>query len=58
MTGQRAMVAVLALAVLSIAGIVGMLVVESGAWDGALFAVAALPLLAGGYACWTRRAGA
>ncbi len=55
MTGQRAMVAVLTLAVLSIAGIVGMLVVESGAWDGALFAVAALPLVAGGHAYWSRR---
>ena len=49
MTGQPAMTLVLVLAVLCGAGIVGMLLVEAGAWDGVLFVVAALPLLVGGW---------
>jgi len=49
------MTLVLVLAALCIVGIVGMLLVESGALDGVLFVVAALPLAAGGYAYWTRR---
>lgn len=49
MTGSRAMTLVIALAVLSVAGIVGMLLVDGGALDAALFVVAALPLAAGGW---------
>ena len=39
---------VLALALLSVAGIIGMLLVDSG-WDWAFFALAALPLAVGGW---------
>jgi len=48
-TGQRAMTLVVVLAVLAVAGIVGMLLVDGGASDGGLFLVAALPLAAGGW---------
>ncbi|MGB3394347.1 MAG: hypothetical protein WA956_11075 [Stenotrophomonas sp.] len=46
MTGARAMWLVVALAAVSVAGIVGMLLAESG-WDWLFFAMAALPLPAG-----------
>ncbi|SBV36688.1 hypothetical protein STPYR_11618 [uncultured Stenotrophomonas sp.] len=53
-TGARAMWQVVALAAVSVAGIVGMLLAEGG-WDGLFFAMTALPLAAG---LWFRhRAG-
>lgn len=52
MTGARALIVVALLALLSIAGIVGMLLVEDGLADGVLFLIAALPLAAG---YWLRR---
>lgn len=48
MTGARALWLVVLLALLSVAGIVGMLLADSALADGALFLVAALPLAAGG----------
>jgi len=54
MTGARAMWLVVALALVSVAGIVGMLLAESG-WDGLFFAMMALPLAAGLW--FWRRAG-
>lgn len=53
LTGRLAMSLVIALALLSVAGIVGMLLVDGGAADGVLFLVAALPLAAG---YWLHRA--
>jgi hypothetical protein len=49
------MTLVLVLAALGVLGIVGMLPVEGPAGDGALLVVAALPLAAGAWACWSRR---
>jgi len=46
-TGARALTLVVLLALLSVAGIVGMLLVEGGVADGALLLIAALPLAAG-----------
>jgi len=51
MTGARAMWLVVALALVSVAGIVGMLLAESG-WDGLFFAMTALPLAAGLWFWW------
>ena len=49
MTASRTMRLVLVLAALSVAAIIGMLLVDGGGWDGVLLAVAALPLAAGGW---------
>ena len=54
MTGARAMWLVVALAAVSVAGIVGMLLAEGG-WDWLFFAMTALPLAAGLW--FWRRAG-
>jgi hypothetical protein len=48
MTGARAMWLVMALALVSVAGIVGMLLAEGG-WDWLFFAMTALPLAAGSW---------
>lgn len=55
MTGQRALALVIVLALLSVAGIVGMLLVEAGGADGVLLLVAALPLAAGALLYWNHR---
>ncbi len=52
MTGKRALVLVIALALVAMAGIVGMLLAE-GRWDGVCFIMAILPLAAG-LGCWWR----
>lgn len=48
MMGQKTLRLVLVMALLSIAGIIGMLLVDSG-WDWAFFALTALPLAVGGW---------
>ncbi|HEY8515420.1 MAG TPA: hypothetical protein VIS07_07900 [Candidatus Binatia bacterium] len=56
MNGQRAtLTLVVVLAVLAVAGIVGMLLAENPAADGAAFLVATLPLVVAAWACWARR---
>ncbi|MFT4198158.1 MAG: hypothetical protein QM601_09655 [Pseudoxanthomonas sp.] len=52
MTGARALWLVVALALLAVAGIVGMLLAEHG-WDGLFFALTALPPAVGA-GCWWR----
>lgn len=47
MKGRRTLLVVTVLALLCLCGIVGMLLAES-AWDWLFFAMAALPLAAGG----------
>lgn len=54
MTRRGAVPLVVGLAVLAVAGIVAMLLVD-GVADGAGFALAALPLVVGGWAAWSRR---
>ncbi len=48
MNARKTLSLVVAMALLSVAGIIGMLLVES-AWDWAGFALAALPLMVGGW---------
>ncbi|WP_165797374.1 hypothetical protein [Solimonas fluminis] len=48
MRARKTLWRVLAMALLSVAGIIGMLLVDSG-WDGAFLALAALPLAVGGW---------
>lgn len=54
MNGRRTMLLVAALALLSIAGIVGMLLAD-GAWDGCFLALTALPLIVGSWRVHTLR---
>lgn len=51
MTGARTMMAAVLMALLSLAGIVGMLVAEAGAWDVVFFFLALLPFMVAA-ACW------
>lgn len=54
MNGRKALWLVVLLALIGIAGIVGMLLV-GGIWDSALLLLAATPLLLGGWRAWTMR---
>lgn len=55
MSGQKKSLRwLLVLALMAIAGIVGMLLTE-GAWDRLSFALAALPLAIGAWRGWTHR---
>lgn len=53
MTGKRTILVTAVLAILSVAGLIGMLVVE-GAWDVSFFALAIMPLLVGFVSWWCR----
>jgi hypothetical protein len=53
MSGRRTLLLVVALALLSACAIIGMLLVDGGAFDRLLFVVAALPLA---YGFWRWRA--
>ena len=53
MTGKHTIVAITLLAILSMFGLIGMLVVE-GSWD-LFFLLTILPLLVGAAALWRRR---
>ncbi|MFT3762235.1 MAG: hypothetical protein QM761_06405 [Pseudoxanthomonas sp.] len=57
MTGARAIWLVSLLALVAIAGIVGMLL-AGGGWDWLFFAMAALPPAVGGWCWWRLRGGA
>lgn len=54
MTGKHTIVATTLLAILSMFGLIGMLVVE-GSWDLFFFLLTILPLLVGVAALWRRR---
>ncbi|HEX7990491.1 MAG TPA: hypothetical protein VF513_10045 [Stenotrophomonas sp.] len=54
MTGKHTIVAITLLAILSMFGLIGMLVVE-GSWDLFFFLLTILPLLVGAAALWRRR---
>jgi len=55
MTGKRTIIVTTVLAILSMLGLIGMLVVEGG-WDLFFFLLSILPLLVGAVALWRRRA--
>lgn len=55
MTGRHTIVATTLLAILSMLGLIGMLVVE-GIWDLFFFLLTILPLLVGAITMWRRRA--
>ena len=54
MTGKHTIVVTTLLAILSMFGLIGMLVVEGG-WDLFFFLLTILPLLVGAVAMWRRR---
>ncbi|WP_296248381.1 hypothetical protein [uncultured Stenotrophomonas sp.] len=54
MTGKRTIIVTTVLAILSMVGLIGMLVVEGG-WDLFFFLLSILPLLVGVFALWRRR---
>ena len=54
MTGKHTIVAITLLAILSMFGLIGMLVVDGG-WDLFFFLLTILPLLVGVVAMWRRR---
>ncbi|MGE8227215.1 MAG: hypothetical protein ACN6RK_15650 [Stenotrophomonas sp.] len=54
MTGKHTIVAITLLAILSMFGLIGMLVVE-GSWDLFFFLLTILPLLVGAAALWRRK---
>ncbi len=56
MTGARAIWLVLALALLALAGIVGMLLADGG-WDWLFFAMLLLPPAVGAWQWWRLRPG-
>lgn len=56
MSARRSLGALVALALLCAASIIGMLVTESPLWDTLFFVLAALPLLIGGWRAWSLRA--
>ncbi len=53
MTGSRTMLTAVAMALLCMAGLVGMLLLEGG-WDVPFFLLAVLPLVIGLAAMWRR----
>jgi len=54
MTGKHTIILTTVLAILSMLGLIGMLVVEGG-WDLFFFLLTILPLLVGVVALWRRR---
>lgn len=56
MTGKHTIILTTVLAILSMLGLIGMLVVEGG-WDLFFFLLTILPLLVGVVALWRRRGG-
>jgi len=54
MTGKHTIILTTVLAILSMLGLIGMLVVEGG-WDLFFFLLTILPLLVGVIALWRRR---
>ena len=54
MTGMRAMVLIVVMALLCMAGLAGMLV-AGGIWDIGFFGLAALSLLVGAVCIWRKR---
>lgn len=54
MTGKRTIIVTVLLAILSMLGLIGMLVVDGG-WDLFFFLLTILPLLVGVVAMWRRR---